>query len=76
MIHLASKSPRRRALLDRIGIDYAVVDAPIDETRRAGEPPERFAARMACEKARAGLAALGDARIAPVHARLATMAIR
>ncbi len=68
MIHLASKSPRRRVLLDQIGVDYAVVDAPIDETRRDGEPPERFAARMACEKARAGLAALGDARIAPVLA--------
>ena len=68
MIHLASRSPRRRVLLDRIGVDYAIVDAPIDETRRAGEPPRRFAERMACEKARAGLAALGDARIAPVLA--------
>ena len=68
MIHLASKSPRRRALLDQIGVDYAIVDAPIDEIRRAGEPPRRFAERMACEKARAGFAALGDARIAPVLA--------
>ena len=68
MIHLASKSPRRRALLDQIGVDYAIVDAPIDEIRRAGEPPRRFVERMACEKARAGLAALGDARIAPVLA--------
>ena len=68
MIHLASQSPRRRALLDRIGVDYAIVDAPIDEIRRAGEPPRRFAERMACEKALAGLAALGDARIAPVLA--------
>ena len=68
MIHLASKSPRRRTLLDQIGVDYAIVDAPIDETRRAGEPPERFVERMACEKALAGLAALGDARAAPVLA--------
>ena len=68
MIHLASKSSRRRALLDQIGVDYAIVDAPIDETRNAGEPPRRFAERMACEKARAGLAALGDTRIAPVLA--------
>ena len=68
MIHLASKSPRRRALLDQIGVDYAIVDAPIDEIRRADEPPRRFAERMACEKAWAGLAALGDARIAPVLA--------
>ena len=68
MIHLASKSPRRRALLDQIGVDYAIVDAPIDEIRADGEPPRRFVERMACEKARAGLAALGDARIAPVLA--------
>ena len=68
MIHLASKSPRRRALLDQIGVDYAIVDAPIDEIRRAGEPPRRFVERMACEKALAGLAALGDARLAPVLA--------
>ena len=68
MIHLASRSPRRRALLDRIGVDYAIVDAPIDEIRRAGEPPRRFAERMACEKAQAGLDALGGARVAPVLA--------
>ena len=68
MIHLASKSPRRRLLLDQIGIEYAVVDAPVDETRRAGEPPVEFVERMAREKARAGLAALGNARVAPVLA--------
>ena len=68
MIHLASKSPRRRLLLDQIGIDYAVVDAPVDEIRRAGEPPVAFVERMAREKARAGLAALGNARMAPVLA--------
>ena len=68
MIHLASRSPRRRVLLGQIGIRYTVVDAPIDEVRRAGERPERFVERMACEKALAGLAALGDAREAPVLA--------
>ena len=68
MIHLASKSPRRRVLLEQIGIDYAIIDAPIDETRRADERPEEFVERMACEKALAGLAAVGDARIAPVLA--------
>ena len=68
MIHLASKSPRRRVLLEQIGVDYALVEAPIDETRRTGEHPERFVERMACEKALAGLAALGAARVAPVLA--------
>ena len=68
MIHLASRSPRRRLLLDQIGADYTIVDAPIDEVRQAGEPPGRFVERMACEKAQAGLAALGDARTGPVLA--------
>ena len=68
MIHLASKSPRRRLLLDQIGVDYTIVDASIDEVRRPDEPPERFVERMAREKAQAGLAALGDARTAPVLA--------
>jgi len=62
MIHLASKSPRRRLLLDQIGVAYTVVDAPIDETPRPGESPRAYVERMAREKVRAGLAALGDAR--------------
>ena len=68
MIHLASKSPRRRLLLEQIGIAYTLVDAPIDEVRQPGEPSERFVERMAREKAQAGLAALGNARTAPVLA--------
>ena len=68
MIHLASRSPRRRLLLEQIGIAYTLVDAPIHEVLRPGEPAERFVERMACEKARAGLAALGNTRTAPVLA--------
>ena len=68
MIHLASKSPRRRLLLDQIGVRYTIVDAPIDETRQPGEPPRRYVERVACEKARTGLAALGDAHFGPVLA--------
>lgn len=68
MIHLASKSPRRRLLLNQIGVRYTIADAPIDEVRQAGEAPGRFVERMACEKAQAGLAALGDARTGPVLA--------
>lgn len=62
MIHLASKSPRRRLLLDQIGVAYTVVDAPIDEAPRPDESPRAYVERMAREKVRAGLAALGDAR--------------
>ena len=68
MIHLASKSPRRRLLLDQIDVHYTIVDAPIDEVRQLDEPPGRFVERMACEKAQAGLAAVGAARAGPVLA--------
>jgi len=68
MIHLASKSPRRRLLLEQIGTAYTLVEAPIAEVQRPGESPERFVERMACEKAQAGLVALGNARTAPVLA--------
>ena len=66
MIHLASKSPRRRVLLEQIGVEYSLVEAPVDETHRAGEHPRRFVERMAGEKALAGIEALGATRVAPV----------
>lgn len=75
LIYLASKSPRRRALLEQIGVDYEAVDAPIDEVRRTGEQPAAFVERMALEKARAGLAALGAAPSAPVLAADTAVAI-
>jgi len=49
---LASASPRRRELLDRLGIvPDAIVPADIDETPRKGEVPRAYAVRMALEKA-------------------------
>ena len=68
MIHLASQSPRRRVLLEQIGVEYVLVDASVDETRRTGERPQRYVERMASEKALAGIAALGATRAAPVLA--------
>lgn len=51
---LASASPRRLALLARIGIVPDAVDpAAIDETPGKGEPPAAYARRMAAEKAAA-----------------------
>jgi septum formation protein len=47
---LASQSPRRRQLLDLIGIRHDVKPADIDETVRAGEFPEQYAERVAREK--------------------------
>lgn len=50
---LASASPRRRQLLDLIGIAHEVRPANIDETLRPREAPRRHAERLAREKASA-----------------------
>ncbi|HEV2017800.1 MAG TPA: Maf family protein [Gemmatimonadaceae bacterium] len=50
---LASASPRRRQLLNLIGIAHEVRPANIDETMRPRENPRRHAERLAREKASA-----------------------
>lgn len=55
MLHLASRSPRRRELLARLGLDFGVLDVDIPEQREPGESPEGYVARVAREKAGAGL---------------------
>ena len=50
---LASSSPRRRDLLNLIGIEHEVRPPNIDETMRPGEVPRRHAERLAREKASA-----------------------
>lgn len=49
---LASKSPRRRELLDQIGIHYLVQAADIDERALPNETPHALVQRLALEKAR------------------------
>ena len=56
MIVLASASPRRRHLLEMLGIAHEVVPSDVDETRLDGEVPEAMAVRLAAAKARAVLA--------------------
>jgi septum formation protein len=48
---LASASPRRRELLDLVGIPYIVVPADIDESMKGVEQPAQHAERLAREKA-------------------------
>lgn len=50
---LASGSSYRRILLDRLGVQYTVCPADIDETPLPGELPVAIAKRLALEKARA-----------------------
>ncbi len=52
-IVLASSSPRRRQLLELLGLRPEIVPADIDETWRNGEAPAAHAERLAREKARA-----------------------
>jgi septum formation protein len=51
---LASSSPRRLHLLNRLGVEPARVTAPaIDESPRKAEPPRAYALRLAVAKAHA-----------------------
>ena len=53
MLVLASSSPHRRQLLDRLGLSYEICPPEIDERRHDGEPPADYVARLAREKAAA-----------------------
>lgn len=56
MLILASASPRRRDLLEQIGLTFQVETAEIDETPQVGEDPRRYVQRLAEHKAAAVLA--------------------
>lgn len=58
-LYLASTSPRRRELLEQIGMRYTVIQAGIDETPLPGEAPHAYVERLARAKAQAGLSACG-----------------
>ncbi len=53
-LYLASRSPRRRELLDQLGLVHGLVVADVDETPLPREAPKRYVERMAMAKARAG----------------------
>ena len=53
-IVLASQSPRRRALLDQIGVAHEALPVDVDETAHPGEAPAEYVLRLALAKARAG----------------------
>jgi septum formation protein len=60
---LASSSPRRRQLLDLVGIAHEVKPSDIDETMRSGELPEQYAERLAREKVGLIAAEIPDALV-------------
>lgn len=48
---LASASPRRRELLEQIGVRYEIADHTVNEDARPGEPAIALVQRLALEKA-------------------------
>lgn len=52
-IVLASGSPYRKRLLQRLGLDFVCISPDIDETPASGEPPETLVLRLSEAKARA-----------------------
>ncbi len=66
MICLGSASPRRRELLDQIGIKHMVRAADIDETPLPNESAEVYVLRMALTKARAVQSTLSENELMPV----------
>lgn len=60
MLYLASKSPRRRELLARLGVAFEVLDVDVPEVRGEREPVFDYVRRVAGDKAAAGLATVGD----------------
>ena len=67
-LYLASQSPRRRQLLEQIGVRFAVKIANINETILADENPEQHVKRLAFEKANAIWNSLSESTRLPVLA--------
>lgn len=54
---LASTSPRRREMLEALGLGFTIQHVDVDETPQAGETPEQLVMRLAAAKADAADAA-------------------
>ncbi|GGY63836.1 Maf-like protein [Cellvibrio zantedeschiae] len=63
-IYLASKSPRRRELLQQIGVSHQVINADVTEVPRTHESPSEYVQRLAREKAEAGFASVKRLQLA------------
>lgn len=60
---LATTSPYRKAILEKLGIEFTCAAPDIDETPAAGEIPEQLVARLAEQKAKAVAGQFPDALI-------------
>ena len=57
LVHLASASPRRRELLEQIGVPVTLVRCAVDEQALPGEAPADYVQRVTRDKVVAGVAA-------------------
>jgi septum formation protein len=67
-VYLASGSPRRRELLQQIGVSFRVVGMAVDEAVLPDETPSAYVTRLAAAKAVAGWERSRDAHQVPVLA--------
>lgn len=78
-IYLASRSPRRRALLEQIGVRFMPFEAgeriAVDESVHPGETAETYVERVTRAKAEAGWTWMGDAGLAPAPVLAADTAV-
>ncbi len=65
-LYLASASPRRRELLQQLGIVFETIPSNLLEVRTPGESPADYVVRVACDKARY-VAQLVNERGLPAH---------
>jgi len=74
-VHLASGSPRRRELLNQIGMPHQLLQVAVDESVLPGEPAEAYVERLARLKAAAGWKIRPASPAAPVLAADTTVAL-
>ncbi|HEY0746312.1 MAG TPA: Maf family protein [Steroidobacteraceae bacterium] len=67
-VYLASGSPRRRELLQQIGVSFRLLNSGLDETPLQDETPAAYVSRLAAGKAEAGWRHSRDLQTAPVLA--------
>jgi len=65
-IYLASASPRRRELLEQVGVHYRLLSVSVSERVMPEETPESYVQRVALDKARAGRDMIGQQDTRPV----------